>query len=156
VNLRLRLPHCCKPTGVSAHSTGTLHGHTPPILGSSELQRLGVHGLELGDLQGNEFVITLRDVEIPGVSLSEPQAADHVRTGCEGSESLKTVVVEVSPLVEVLQRRSDNRKHGLELGDLQGNEFVITLRDVEIPGVSLSEPQVTPTTSVRVAKVPNR
>jgi hypothetical protein len=67
-------------------------------------------------LQGNEFVITLRDVEIPGVSLSEPQAAiakasevlvislqhldtDHVRTGCEGSESLKTVVVEVSPLV---------------------------------------------------------
>ncbi|OQE14645.1 hypothetical protein PENFLA_c036G06665 [Penicillium flavigenum] len=33
------------------------------------------------------------------------------------------------------------RKHGLELGDLQGNEFVITLRDVEIPGVSLSDPQ---------------
>ncbi|CAG8889683.1 unnamed protein product [Penicillium nalgiovense] len=33
------------------------------------------------------------------------------------------------------------RKHGLELGDLQGNEFVITLRDVEIPGVSLSDHQ---------------
>ncbi|KGO78074.1 Pseudouridine synthase, TruD [Penicillium italicum] len=33
------------------------------------------------------------------------------------------------------------RKQGLELGDLQGNEFVITLRDVEIPGVSLSDPQ---------------
>ncbi|KAJ6156089.1 hypothetical protein N7497_004974 [Penicillium chrysogenum] len=35
----------------------------------------------------------------------------------------------------------EHRKHGLELGDLQGNEFVITLRDVEIPGVSLSDPQ---------------
>ncbi|KAJ5970233.1 uncharacterized protein N7479_000151 [Penicillium vulpinum] len=34
------------------------------------------------------------------------------------------------------------RKQGLELGDLQGNEFVITLRDVKIPGVSLSDPQV--------------
>ncbi|KAG0158365.1 hypothetical protein PDIDSM_5879 [Penicillium digitatum] len=33
------------------------------------------------------------------------------------------------------------RKQGLELGDLQGNEFVITLRDVEIPGVSLSDPK---------------
>ncbi|KAI3227947.1 hypothetical protein DTO012A7_6530 [Penicillium roqueforti] len=33
------------------------------------------------------------------------------------------------------------RKHGLDLGDLQGNEFVITLRDVEIPGVSMSDPQ---------------
>ncbi|CAI7599787.1 unnamed protein product [Penicillium glandicola] len=33
------------------------------------------------------------------------------------------------------------RKHGLELGDLQGNEFVITLRDVQIPGVSLDDPQ---------------
>ncbi|CAI7649848.1 unnamed protein product [Penicillium viridicatum] len=33
------------------------------------------------------------------------------------------------------------RKQGLDLGDLQGNEFVITLRDVEIPGVSLSDPQ---------------
>ncbi|KAJ5493705.1 hypothetical protein N7463_009792 [Penicillium fimorum] len=33
------------------------------------------------------------------------------------------------------------RKQGLELGDLQGNEFVVTLRDVEIPGVSLSDPQ---------------
>ncbi|RAH42001.1 pseudouridine synthase PUS7, partial [Aspergillus brunneoviolaceus CBS 621.78] len=27
------------------------------------------------------------------------------------------------------------RKHGLDLGDLNGNEFVITLRDCEIPGV---------------------
>ncbi|KAJ5826637.1 hypothetical protein N7447_003400 [Penicillium robsamsonii] len=33
------------------------------------------------------------------------------------------------------------RKQGLELGDLQGNEFVVTLRDVEIPGVSMSDPQ---------------
>jgi len=33
------------------------------------------------------------------------------------------------------------RKQGLELGDLQGNEFIVTLRDVEIPGVSLSDPQ---------------
>jgi tRNA pseudouridine13 synthase len=33
------------------------------------------------------------------------------------------------------------RKHGLELGDLQGNEFLITLRDTEIPGLDLSDPQ---------------
>lgn len=33
------------------------------------------------------------------------------------------------------------RKHGLELGDLQGNEFLITLRDSEIPGVDLSDSQ---------------
>lgn len=33
------------------------------------------------------------------------------------------------------------RKEGLELGDLQGNEFVITLRDCKIPGVDLQDPQ---------------
>ncbi|KAJ5780014.1 Pseudouridine synthase TruD [Penicillium paradoxum] len=33
------------------------------------------------------------------------------------------------------------RKHGLELGDLQGNEFHITLRDTQIPGLDLSDPQ---------------
>ncbi|OQE20426.1 hypothetical protein PENSTE_c013G07806 [Penicillium steckii] len=33
------------------------------------------HGLELGDLGGNEFVITLRESEIPGVDLKDPQAA---------------------------------------------------------------------------------
>lgn len=33
------------------------------------------------------------------------------------------------------------RKHGLELGDLYGNEFVITLRDCKIPGVDLQDPQ---------------
>jgi tRNA pseudouridine13 synthase len=33
------------------------------------------------------------------------------------------------------------RKHGLELGDLGGNEFVITLRDCEFPGVDMSDPQ---------------
>ncbi|BDD57494.1 hypothetical protein MPDQ_000249 [Monascus purpureus] len=29
------------------------------------------------------------------------------------------------------------RNHGLELGDLNGNEFVITLRDCEIPGINV-------------------
>ncbi|KAJ5642448.1 hypothetical protein N7490_006448 [Penicillium lividum] len=33
------------------------------------------------------------------------------------------------------------RKQGLELGDLHGNEFVITLRDCQVPGVSLQDPQ---------------
>ena len=33
------------------------------------------HGLELGDLGGNEFVITLRESEIPGIDLKDPQAA---------------------------------------------------------------------------------
>lgn len=33
------------------------------------------------------------------------------------------------------------RKHGLELGDLGGNEFVITLRDCEFPGVDMADPQ---------------
>jgi tRNA pseudouridine13 synthase len=33
------------------------------------------------------------------------------------------------------------RKQGLELGDLIGNEFVITLREVEVPGVDLKDPQ---------------
>jgi tRNA pseudouridine13 synthase len=33
------------------------------------------------------------------------------------------------------------RKHGLELGDLGGNEFVITLRDCEFPGVDMTDPQ---------------
>ncbi|OOQ86457.1 pseudouridine synthase TruD/Pus7 [Penicillium brasilianum] len=33
------------------------------------------------------------------------------------------------------------RKHGLELGDLGGNEFVITLRDCEFPGVDMKDPQ---------------
>jgi tRNA pseudouridine13 synthase len=34
-------------------------------------------------------------------------------------------------------------KNGLELGDLGGNEFVITLRESEIPGVDLKDPQAT-------------
>jgi tRNA pseudouridine13 synthase len=33
------------------------------------------------------------------------------------------------------------RKHGLELGDLGGNEFVITLRDCEFPGVDMKDAQ---------------
>ena len=33
------------------------------------------------------------------------------------------------------------RKEGLDLGDLQGNEFVITLRDCEIPGADKENPQ---------------
>jgi tRNA pseudouridine13 synthase len=31
------------------------------------------------------------------------------------------------------------RKHGLELGDLAGNEFVITLRECDIPGIDLQD-----------------
>ncbi|KAL4880903.1 pseudouridine synthase [Aspergillus karnatakaensis] len=31
------------------------------------------------------------------------------------------------------------RKHGLELGDLCGNEFVVTLRECEIPGIDVQE-----------------
>ncbi|KAJ5100042.1 hypothetical protein N7532_007043 [Penicillium argentinense] len=42
------------------------------VLGDFEYRK---HGLELGDLNGNEFVITLRDSEIPGVDLKDPQAA---------------------------------------------------------------------------------
>ncbi|KAJ5158082.1 uncharacterized protein N7500_007733 [Penicillium coprophilum] len=42
------------------------------FLGDFEYRK---QGLELGDLQGNEFVVTLRNVEIPGVSLSDPEAA---------------------------------------------------------------------------------
>jgi tRNA pseudouridine13 synthase len=33
------------------------------------------------------------------------------------------------------------RKQGLELGDLIGNEFVITLRELEVPGADLNDPQ---------------
>ncbi|KAJ5712099.1 hypothetical protein N7488_006255 [Penicillium malachiteum] len=33
------------------------------------------------------------------------------------------------------------RKHGLDLGDLYGNEFVITLRDCKFAGLNLQEPQ---------------
>lgn len=33
------------------------------------------------------------------------------------------------------------RKHGLDLGDLQGNEFLITLRECEIPGMDMTDPQ---------------
>ncbi|KAI9368429.1 pseudouridine synthase [Aspergillus egyptiacus] len=33
------------------------------------------HGLELGDLYGNEFVVTLRDCEIPGVNLEDGESA---------------------------------------------------------------------------------
>ncbi|KAL3467571.1 pseudouridine synthase [Aspergillus heterothallicus] len=42
------------------------------VIGDFEYQR---HGLELGDLNGNEFVVTLRDCEIPGVDTRDPQAA---------------------------------------------------------------------------------
>ncbi|KAJ6160346.1 hypothetical protein N7470_003742 [Penicillium chermesinum] len=35
------------------------------------------------------------------------------------------------------------RKEGLELGDLYGNEFVITLRDCKFPGMDLQDPQGT-------------
>ncbi|KAJ5991744.1 hypothetical protein N7451_007468 [Penicillium sp. IBT 35674x] len=48
------------------------------------------HGLELGDLHGNEFVITLRDCQVPGVSLQDPQAAVAKATEIVGS-SLKNL-----------------------------------------------------------------
>ncbi|KAJ5581486.1 Pseudouridine synthase TruD [Penicillium sp. DV-2018c] len=48
------------------------------------------NGLELGDLQGNEFVITLRDTEIQGVDLSDPQAAIAKATEVVGT-SLKNL-----------------------------------------------------------------
>ncbi|KAJ5274102.1 hypothetical protein N7478_009227 [Penicillium angulare] len=35
------------------------------------------------------------------------------------------------------------RKHGLDLGDLYGNEFIITLRDCQIPGLDMQNPQDT-------------
>ncbi|KAJ5162079.1 hypothetical protein N7492_007471 [Penicillium capsulatum] len=41
-------------------------------LGDFEYRR---EGLELGDLHGNEFVITLRECEIPGVDMKDTQAA---------------------------------------------------------------------------------
>ncbi|OQD68402.1 hypothetical protein PENDEC_c036G01013 [Penicillium decumbens] len=47
-------------------------------------------GLGLGDLHGNEFVITLRDCEIPGVGKENPQAAVAKATELVGT-SLKNV-----------------------------------------------------------------
>ncbi|KAJ5578757.1 uncharacterized protein N7459_007721 [Penicillium hispanicum] len=48
------------------------------------------HGLELGDLNGNEFVITLRECEIPGVNLKDLDAAVTKATELVGS-SLKNL-----------------------------------------------------------------
>ncbi|KAJ5901511.1 hypothetical protein N7495_002039 [Penicillium taxi] len=48
------------------------------------------HGLDLGDLSGNEFVITLRDCQIPGVDLQDPEAALAKATEVVGS-SLKNL-----------------------------------------------------------------
>lgn len=48
------------------------------------------HGLELGDLGGNEFVITLRDCEFPGVDMKDPQAAVSKASEIVGS-SLKNL-----------------------------------------------------------------
>ncbi|KAL2813734.1 pseudouridine synthase [Aspergillus granulosus] len=42
------------------------------VVGDFEYRR---HGLELGDLNGNEFVVTLRDCEIPGVDTQDREAA---------------------------------------------------------------------------------
>lgn len=52
-----------------ANLNKTLRGAT---LGDFEYRK---HGLELGDLYGNEFVITLRECEVPGVDMADPQAA---------------------------------------------------------------------------------
>ncbi|KAJ0425868.1 pseudouridine synthase [Aspergillus carlsbadensis] len=42
------------------------------VVGDFEYRR---HGLELGDLNGNEFVVTLRDCEIPGIDIQDREAA---------------------------------------------------------------------------------
>ncbi|KAJ5997984.1 hypothetical protein N7499_005621 [Penicillium canescens] len=47
-------------------------------------------GLDLGDLQGNEFLITLREADIPGVNLSDPQSAVAKATEVVGT-SLKNL-----------------------------------------------------------------
>lgn len=43
------------------------------------------HGLQLGDLNGNEFVITLRDCEVPGVDLNDGENAVKQTTEIVGS-----------------------------------------------------------------------
>lgn len=52
-----------------ANMNKTLRGAT---LGDFEYRKTG---LELGDLYGNEFLITLRECEVPGVDMADPQAA---------------------------------------------------------------------------------
>lgn len=52
-----------------ANMNKTLRGAT---LGDFEYRKTG---LELGDLYGNEFVITLRECDVPGVDMADPQAA---------------------------------------------------------------------------------
>jgi tRNA pseudouridine13 synthase len=47
-------------------------------------------GLDLGDLQGNEFLITLREADIPGVNLSDPESAVAKATEVVGT-SLKNL-----------------------------------------------------------------
>ncbi|KAJ5925811.1 hypothetical protein N7454_007321 [Penicillium verhagenii] len=44
------------------------------------------------------------------------------------------------------------RKHGLDLGDLHGNEFVITLRDCQVPGVGLEDPQAAVTKATEIVR----
>ncbi|KAJ5625236.1 hypothetical protein N7510_001545 [Penicillium lagena] len=69
--------------GVTAQRACVRHVHAHRIAGlNSSLRNVVVgdfehqkHGLDLGDLKGNEFVITLRECEIPGVDFSNPQAA---------------------------------------------------------------------------------
>lgn len=57
------------------------------VLGDFEYQR---HGLELGDLYGNEFVVTLRECDIPGVSPKDGETA--VTTATElASSALKSL-----------------------------------------------------------------
>ncbi|KAL4818702.1 pseudouridine synthase [Aspergillus spinulosporus] len=42
------------------------------VVGDFEYQP---HGLELGDLFGNEFVVTLRECEVPGINIQDPATA---------------------------------------------------------------------------------
>jgi tRNA pseudouridine13 synthase len=42
------------------------------VVGDFEYQP---HGLELGDLYGNEFIVTLRECEVPGINIQDPATA---------------------------------------------------------------------------------
>ena len=57
---------------ILAERLAKLNSSLKATLGDFEYKK---QGLELGDLNGNEFVITLRDCEIPGVDLTDRETA---------------------------------------------------------------------------------
>lgn len=69
--------------GATAQRACVLRAHAERLVNINKTLRNAIlgdfeyckNGLELGDLGGNEFVITLRESEIPGVDLKDPQAA---------------------------------------------------------------------------------